>query len=225
MPFGGTSKESFAIQAVGEMSERLGAKSGGIGWRIARIGASIVVLTLTAVYVERIVSGHLKREQQIDGTGLAVIVLGAVLAAMLFEPGFLRRLSRLEWAGFKVELLKRVQERQSQQESDLNDMQLLLPLLLPATERRHLRNLIERKTSDYKGNQNVRNEMRHLRTLDLIEMRGDRHVWQVQDGVRFDLGEFVQLTGFGKTWAERIQKIERPAAEDAAENGQEEGGD
>jgi hypothetical protein len=208
------------------MSEPPSAKSGGIGWRIARIGASIVVLTLIAVYVERIVSGHLKKEQQIDTTGLAVIVLGAVLAAMLFEPGFLRRLSRLEWAGFKVELLKRVQEKQSQQESDLNDMQLLLPLLLPATERRHLRNLIERKTSDYKGNQNVRNELRHLRTLDLIEMRGDRHVWQVQDGVRFDLGEFVQLTGFGKTWAERIQKIEKPeAGEDAVENGQAEGGD
>jgi hypothetical protein len=207
------------------MNDPASAKSDGSGWRIARIGASIVVLTLIAGYAGSIVSGRLEKGRQIDGTGLAVIVLGAALVAMLLDPGFLGRLSRVEWAGFKVELLKRVQEKQSQQESQLNDMQLLLPLLLPATERRHLRNLLEKNTQRYKGNRVLQGELRHLRSLALIEMRGDKHVGQITDDMKFDLGDFVQLTGFGRMWAERIQKIEkREVGQDAAEDGPAEGG-
>lgn len=200
------------------MAEPASTKQNGTEWRLARIGASIVIVVLIAIYAESIVSGNLRKERQIDGPGLAVIVVGAVFVVMVLEPRFLERLSRLELAGFKLELLKRVQEKQSQQEIQLNDMQLLLPLLLPAAERRHLRNLIEKKTSNYKGNHNVRSELRHMRTLDLIEMCGDHHVGELKDDMPFDLGKYVKLKEFGQMWAERIQKIKEPdSGEDVAD--------
>jgi hypothetical protein len=212
-----------AVYSRSIMSEVTSAKPEGAGRRILRTGAAIVVVLLVAVYVWSIVSGRLQKDREIDAVVLALMALGAVVVAVLLAPGILERLSSLEMGGFKLELLKRVQEKQYQQESQLNDMQLLLPLLLPPAERLHLRNLFEKKTADYKGNYALRTEVRHLRTLDLIKMRGDRHVGELKDGTRFDLADSVQLTEFGKKWAERIQAIEAvETGEDAPGDGEKE---
>ena len=57
---------------------------------------------------------------------------------------------------------------QQQQSAQLKDIELILPILLPKKERKHLTNLAEGKTAGYKGNHEMRSELRRLRSLKLI---------------------------------------------------------
>jgi hypothetical protein len=89
---------------------------------------------------------------------------------------------------------------------------LMLPLLLPQAERQHLLNLANGRTTEYKGDHSVRSELRRLRSLGLIRMHRDRQVAQMQDGLGFDLVDYVELTELGKRWARKLQEIEEGEA-------------
>jgi hypothetical protein len=56
----------------------------------------------------------------------------------LIYPAVLGRLHSIEGAGIKIELLE---ERQKQQQLQLDEFALILPILLPTFERKHLLNL------------------------------------------------------------------------------------
>lgn len=102
------------------------------------------------------------------------------------------------------------------------DFALMLPLLLPIAEQNHLRNLASGQTREYSGGHVVRTELRRLRSLGLVRMHRDRTVGQMQDGRRFDLADFIELTELGRHWLRRLQEIEvGEAPEDVVRGGPE----
>ncbi len=89
----------------------------------------------------------------------------------------------------------------------------LLPVLLPKNEQAHLVNLTRERTAGYRGNHALRSELRRLRSLGLISMRGDQHVGDMKDGLTFDLATYVKLTDLGERWARTIQDIDKAEAD------------
>jgi hypothetical protein len=102
-------------------------------------------------YGAAIVSGRLSEGRRLDVTSLALLAAAAIGIALTVNPGQLDRLKVLQMSGFKIEMLEQVRERQSEQALQLKDMALMLPLLLPAAERKHLLNLAAGRTSNLLG--------------------------------------------------------------------------
>lgn len=173
----------------------------------ARVAWSLGALAL--LYTFAVVTGLLEKDQQIDGVHLTLILLAALAILIVLRPRTLERLKLLELSGFKLEMLAKVRERQAEQGSQLDDIALMLPLLLPPTERKHLTNLDRGRTGSYKGNGALRAELRRLRSIGLIRMRGENTVGAMTTGTRFDLSERVALTPLGERWVRRIEEIEK----------------
>jgi hypothetical protein len=66
----------------------------------------------------------------LDATTL--LYLGVAGALLL-----LRQLKSLSFGGYKLEMLERVREKQARQEDQIEDINLMLPLLIAANERVH----------------------------------------------------------------------------------------
>lgn len=157
---------------------------------LTALGAIIRMFSATEVDV-------LKRIN--NTTLLYLLVAGALL--------LLRQIKTLSFGDVKLEMLEKVKERQAQQEEKLDDLALVLPLLLPDSERKHLVNLAEGKTKNYKGNKSLRDELRRLRSIGLISMKKG-YISDIKDGVSFNLADHVELTSLGKRWVKRIGEIE-----------------
>lgn len=177
-----------------------------VSWR--RVLA-IVICTLILGYTVGVVSGHIPNERKIDAVHLAIIALGLLAVIIVLRPETFERLKLLEITGFKLEMLERVREKQARQESQLEDITLMLPLLLPEKERKHLLNLDRGRTSGYEGNGSLRAELRRLRSISLIRMLNGRHIGHLTNGSIFDLADYIQLTELGKRWVRRIEEIEK----------------
>ncbi len=104
--------------------------------------------------------------------------------------------------------LERIEERQKRQEKRLDDIQLILPLLLPEKEVQHIKNLFTHATAGYRGCHAVRTELRRLASIELLSRKTGQHISEIKDNAEFDLGKYVELTELGRRWAERIQEIE-----------------
>ena len=104
--------------------------------------------------------------------------------------------------------LNRVIDKQIEQGQALDTISLVLPLLLPETERTHLINLAEGRTENYKGGHALRSELRRLRSFGLIKMTGKAYVAEMKSDKRFDLAYYVALTDLGKRWATQISILE-----------------
>src|SRR5712692_6003579 len=139
--------------------------------------AAILVLLFVAAYTAAVMLG-LPKERRIDASTLGVIGIGSLIAAVLFRPDIMDRVTRLEIAGWKVE----IERKQEKQDKQLNDIQLILPILLAESERKHLLNLASQNTKPYKGNQDVRTELRRLRSLKLIKMKPNQEIRRMEDG-------------------------------------------
>ena len=175
---------------------------------LARRLLAVVLLVLTVAYGSGVISGTIHKDNRLQLADLALIVFGCALGTLILSPGLLSRLRAVELQGFKVELLERVRERQLQQAQDLEDVQLIIPLLLPETERTHLKNLARQATSSYKGSHSLRTELRRMRSIGLIRMRANRTVGDLADGVVRDLADYVALTDLGERWARRLATLE-----------------
>jgi hypothetical protein len=173
----------------------------------ARTIAAVVVVLSVLAYTAAVVSGFIGEKNKIDTVNLAIIALGILGTIVLLQPEVLTRLKLFELAGFKLEMLE-VKEQQAKQGSHLQDIALVLPLLLPETERAHLLNLANATTASYRGCHPLRAELRRLRSIKLIRMRGDHHVGEIQNNLIFDLARYVELTELGERWAKRIREIE-----------------
>ena len=173
--------------------------------------AGFVLLLLLAAYALAIILGRVPADRRIDTPALGIIVVGCLIALFLLRPELLERITRFEALGWKIEM----ENRQQQQDAQLKDLQLIIPLLLPPTERRHLINLADNKTADYKGNNDLRTELRRLRSIKLIEMQPEKNVSMMEDGSRFDLARYVRLTKLGEQWAERVKHMEAEAKQEA----------
>jgi hypothetical protein len=174
---------------------------------------AILIALLIVTYTVGILSGGISAKNRIDVVHLALIALGFIGITLLVRPDVLDRVRLFEMSGLRLEMLERVQEAQVKQEGRLEDIALILPLLLPETERRHLLNLGAKRTAGYRSNSALRSELRRLRSIGLIRMRPDRHVGQIAGGIVFDLSDFLELTELGDRWVRRIGDIERAEEE------------
>ena len=166
------------------------------------IGAVVVGLTLAYTMARLLNIGH-----ALEAVNLGLIAIAAVCVLFLIYPGVLGRLHSIEGAGIKIELLE---ERQKQQQLQLDEFALILPILLPAYERTHLLNLASGDTKAYVGNDNLRLELRRLRSVGLI--RNTQPIGYISDGRQVDLATFVQLTDLGRRWVPRLLDYEREIA-------------
>ncbi|WP_141699122.1 hypothetical protein [Candidatus Thiosymbion oneisti] len=179
---------------------------------IIRVLFALIVCGLVVAYTVGVVTGRVSENQQIDAVHLGMIVLAAIVLVMLLRPRSLERLKLLEISGFKLEMLEKVKERQVEQANLLDGISLMLPLLLPETERKHLFNLDRGRTKGYKGNSVLRAELRRLRSIRLLRMRPGRYVGHMTSGMEFDLANYVELTDLGEQWVRRIKQIEKSDA-------------
>ena len=134
------------------------------------------------------------------------------LLYLIVSGGFLllRQIKTFNFGDIKLEMLEKVSERQVQQEEKLDDLDLILPLLLPEKERKHLINLDEGNTKEYKGNKNLRDELRRLRSIGLISMKKG-YIADIKYGTTINLADYVELTSLGRRWTKRIAEIEDKA--------------
>jgi hypothetical protein len=105
-------------------------------------------------------------------------------------------------------VFEKLRERQVKQEEKIDDIALMLPLLLPDKERRHLKNLANHTTATYRGSHALRGELRRLRSMGLIANVPNHGISELKDGTEFDLADYVDLTPLGKRWAARLWDIE-----------------
>lgn len=169
--------------------------------------AAILVLLFVAVYTGAVILG-LPKERRIDVSTLGVIGIGSLIAVLLYRPDIIDRVTRLEIAGWKVD----IEKRQEKQDKQLNDIQLILPILLPENERKHLLNLANGNTKSYMGIHDTRTELRRLRSIKLIKMKPGQGIGGMADGKTVNLADFVELTDLGRRWVDRINEIEAAAA-------------
>jgi hypothetical protein len=171
----------------------------------------VILLVLLAAYASAIILGRVPADRRIDTPALGIIVAGCLIALLLVRPELLERITRLEALEWKVEM----ENRQQQQSVQLKDLELILPLLLPATERHHLTNLANGTTANYCGNHELRTELRRLRSIKLIEMLPEQHVSMLTDGSVFDLARYIRLTKLGVGWAERLKQLDSEVGQEA----------
>ena len=173
---------------------------------VLRIFLAILVIAAVLAYILAVVLGYIPAGRQIDVVGLGIIVLTIAIASFLVRPDLLDHLRLIEFGGIKFEI--------NQVKEQLNDINMLLPLLLPETEQKHVLNLANGTTANYWGNASLRYELRHLRSMNLIEMVNDHHVGHIEDGLLFNLSDYVRLKESGKYWAGRIKVLEKETAKE-----------
>jgi hypothetical protein len=84
--------------------------------------------------------------------------------------------------------------------------------VLTNSEQKHLLNLYYERTAGYRGNHEVRSELRRLRDLTLIT--NTEPIGSAEDGRTFDLAKLVQLTPLGARWARHLDEMKKPHADD-----------
>jgi hypothetical protein len=163
---------------------------------------AITVPALVMLYIAGILDGTFAEERRLNASDtIMVIGTAAALFAALW-PELFDRLRKVKLGGVEFEVLQRLDERQQKQQRDIDDIRFVLTLLLPPSERRHLENLGKGDTLNYKGNNNLRTELRRLRTLQLIETT--HPIGDIKDEAKVDLKDYVRLTEAGHRYLARI---------------------
>jgi len=178
------------------------------------IAFSLLILAAVCAYTLGVLRGWIPPEKKIDAVHLTFIALGTAVVLLLLRPRMFEGLKLLEGGGLKLEF-ERVKERQREQGDELKFVRLVLPLLLAENERRHLLNLADQKTGNYRGSSAVRAELRRLRSLKLIQMRVDKPIAElVKDNQDFDLTSFAKLTWEGEEWVKTIQVMDKEKSQE-----------
>jgi CAP12/Pycsar effector protein, TIR domain len=85
------------------------------------------------------------------------------------------------------------------------DLGLLLPVLIPEPEQKHLLSIADGKTKGYKGGGSLRSELRHLRSIGLIRKYADRHIAELKSDGVYDLADIIELTDLGRQWVAKLR--------------------
>ena len=154
-------------------------------WKaLARILTAFTIAGMTVWYT---VASVLHNVHPLDAANLGLIAIAVICIVLLAYPQTFSRIHAIEVLGVKVDLLE---TRQKQQQMQLKEFELILPILLPPTERKHILNLACGETKTYVGNNNLRTELRRLRSVGLI--KSTQTIGSIRDGVEFDLANVVQ---------------------------------
>jgi hypothetical protein len=183
--------------------------------------AAILIVLLVLGYTIVVISGTIKSADRIDAVDLALIALGALLFVALTNPQVLQRIRILEIGSLKFEL-REVRTAQAEQRDALEAITTILSILLPKYEQKHLVNLL-RSNVTYHGGNAMRTELRHLRTIGLIEMRRNHTIGEMHSDMTFDLTDYVKLTALGRKSAELINEAKTAEADRAKEEQRGEG--
>jgi len=84
-------------------------------------------------------------------------------------------------------------------------MGLMLSVLIPEPEQKHLLNIASGKTKGYKGRGSLRWELRHLRSIGLIRKRAGRHIGELKSEGVYDLADILELTDLGRQWVAKLK--------------------
>jgi hypothetical protein len=160
---------------------------------------------LALAYTVGVLFGFLPEGRRIDLVHLGLLALVALVILLLLWPEAVGRVKLVEVAGVKVEMLE-LKEQQAVQSLQLEDIKLILPLLLPEAERKHLLILARNPSTQYKRTSLVKEELRHLRSLGLIKMKLNHTVGQLPE--EFELAEHFEMTERGRRWVARYSEIE-----------------
>ena len=193
------------------MTQQNNKKNPNEGFKIIsifRIFLVIFIISTVTVYTWAVITGHVSENRKIDMVNLAVIAFAVVTSLIILNPRIFNRLKMFQVSSFKLEMLERVKEKQAEQETRLDDITLILPLLIPKTERKHLLNIAEGKTSDYKGSHSLRSELRSLRSAGLIKSKPQTTIGQLKNDSIMDISNLLELTALGNHWIKRIKEFE-----------------
>jgi len=178
-----------------------------------RMSIVAAIVLLLVGYTLLVLTGTISKEERIDSVHFILLVAGTSLVAVILRPDVAARLRLLEVKGFRIELLERMQERQMRVENVVEDIRLIIPLLFRDEERRHLSNLVRGKTAGYRGGGDLREQLRRLCSIGLLERRPGHKIGDLHSAMTFDLGDHVQITELGRRWARKLAEIEDSASD------------
>jgi hypothetical protein len=85
------------------------------------------------------------------------------------------------------------------------DRGLMLSVLIPEPEQKHLLNIADGRTKGYKGSNSLRSELRHLRSIGLIRKHADRNIGELRSEGVYDLADILELTDLGRQWVAKLK--------------------
>jgi len=179
-----------------------------------------LIFLLVLGYTIAVISGNIKGAEKIDAVDLGLIALGALLIVALINPQVLQRIRIFELGSLKFEL-QEVRVEQAAQKDALDEITTILGILLPEKEQNHLVYLLKNKTANYAGGNPMRTELRHLRSIGLIDMQHDKDgrkytIGEMHSDMHFDLSDYVELTDLGRKSAKLISEARKAAQEEEA---------
>jgi hypothetical protein len=182
-------------------------------WNIpVRYILAYALAILVISYLILLVAGWIPKEGKIDFPTIILLVVAGLGVVTLVNPGaqqsiveIFGRVRSFQIASMRFEL-NEIRAQQIDQSARLEILGLLLPLVLTAAERSHLKNLYHNTTANYVGNSNLRTELRRLRYLTLLQNPREP-IDTAKDGRTFDLQELVELTPLGRMWAKQIEEM------------------
>jgi hypothetical protein len=180
---------------------------------IVRMVVVLAVVTLAGWYTINVVRGKILPANRIDATHILLVSIGALTCFAAAWPNALNRLKTFEVKGVKLELLERVRERQVQQELELDNIRLIIPLLLPEHERNHLLNIAAHRIAHYHASERLQIELRRLTSMGLLRRISGRRIAEIDSKNVGELTSIVELTSLGKNWVSLLARLE-PATPD-----------
>jgi hypothetical protein len=180
--------------------------------RVVRVGFAAVIVLFVVVYTAGVLSGRIGVDNQLSATHVALLGLCGIAATIAIWPQALKYVRSVSAGTFRLDLIEReqagLQHKQQELAAQLQLLQEILPLILPATERRHLEALDRAARGQtlpaYHGSNALRKELRHLRDLQLIAL--NRNIAEIPDD-RFDLADIARLTPAGRHWVKRADEV------------------
>ena len=182
--------------------------------RALRALIAVLIGIPAAGYTAAVLAGDVAPNRQLSGTHLILLVVTGIAIVLIVWPQDLGKISSLSAGGVRVDL-RAVQDSQKElaqkQEEYREILRLIYPLLLPSNMRNHLRTLEAAQrgvhVADYNGSDPLREELRRLQYMQLIEMiPPHRRIADIPYG-KIKLPEFVRLTRQGTDWIVRAQEL------------------
>lgn len=175
---------------------------------IGRLAAAIALLILMSAYTYAVLTGRVNPPNRIDAAHLVAIILTLATCALLLLPHLVQRVRGFELYGLKLEL-NEVRRLQQEQQAELGDVRLLIGMLVPEPERRHLERLARGETTIV-GDGSLHSELRKLTSLGLLKrVHGrKRDIGDLRTGVEEDVSGVVFVTPLGHAVVKRLAELE-----------------
>jgi hypothetical protein len=154
------------------------------------------------IYLAAVLAGWVPAGRRLGVPELAVVVIGMAIAASILSPELIRNVSRFRLGSIELEL-REINQGQRDQQQQLRDVRLFMMLLLSERERQFLKELSEGSPAVHAGSDELRAQLRRLRSVGLIRRSGPRYIRELVDGQRHDIRSVVELTDDGRRYVQQ----------------------